>query len=138
MSAMLHTSAPTLALGRVTPRARRAACAAAPQPHTQRLSRSGAALPPAPRRAARARRGVQHVAPHAALLRRTVGASESPLDLTEENVEQVLLDARVELKQMFDEAMGMTGALAPPRLLRDARLAHAACVALPRRHVHAG
>jgi len=36
--------------------------------------------------------------------------STEQLDLTEENIEIVLADARVELMQMFDETVGMTGA----------------------------
>lgn len=37
--------------------------------------------------------------------------STEQLDLTEENIEIVLADARVELMQMFDETVGMTGRL---------------------------
>jgi len=111
MAAALHSPACALVPGSVTPRPRRAAYVASPQLQAQRLSRSGAVLPSAPQRAVRARHGVLVVAPRAAPLRRTVGASGPQLDLTEENVEQVLLDARVELKQMFDEQMGMTGSL---------------------------
>lgn len=36
-------------------------------------------------------------------------AQVEPLDLTEENVEQVLLDARSELLQLFDVSVGITG-----------------------------
>ena len=36
-------------------------------------------------------------------------ASTEQLELTEENIEIVLADARVELMQMFDESVGMTG-----------------------------
>ncbi|XP_021896905.1 uncharacterized protein LOC110813929 [Carica papaya] len=32
-----------------------------------------------------------------------------PLDLTEENIQQVLADARVELGQLFDTSVGITG-----------------------------
>lgn len=38
-----------------------------------------------------------------------VTASLSPLDLTEDNVRQVLADARVELAQIFDNSVGITG-----------------------------
>lgn len=38
-----------------------------------------------------------------------VSAATQPLDLTEENVEKVLADARVELAQLFDESVGITG-----------------------------
>ncbi|KMZ76327.1 hypothetical protein ZOSMA_103G00330 [Zostera marina] len=36
-------------------------------------------------------------------------ASSGPLDLTEENVEQVLVDARTKFGQIFDTSVGMTG-----------------------------
>ncbi|XP_038723778.1 uncharacterized protein LOC120015423 isoform X2 [Tripterygium wilfordii] len=39
-------------------------------------------------------------------------ASQSPLDLTEDNVTQVLADARVELAQIFDNSVGITVGLA--------------------------
>ncbi|CAI9088980.1 OLC1v1023455C1 [Oldenlandia corymbosa var. corymbosa] len=39
----------------------------------------------------------------------SVSASNSPLDLTEDNIEQVLADARVELAQLFDVSVGITG-----------------------------
>ncbi|XP_027171050.1 uncharacterized protein LOC113770697 isoform X2 [Coffea eugenioides] len=39
----------------------------------------------------------------------SVSASLSPLDLTEDNIKQVLADARVELGQLFDDSVGMTG-----------------------------
>ena len=42
-------------------------------------------------------------------------SSNEQLDLTEENIAIVLQDARVELMQMFDETVGMTGA--PPSML---------------------
>jgi hypothetical protein len=82
--------APAFALSpsTATLRPRRAACGAAAQLRAQR-PKSGVVL---------------------AASRRTVCAAGPPLDLTEENVEQVLLDARSELGQMFDEQMGMTGA----------------------------
>lgn len=32
-----------------------------------------------------------------------------PLDLTEENIDKVLADARVELAQLFDTSVGITG-----------------------------
>lgn len=32
-----------------------------------------------------------------------------PLDLTEDNIRQVLADARVELGQLFDDSVGITG-----------------------------
>eukprot|EP00897_Mesotaenium_endlicherianum_P001121 jgi/Mesen1/11009/ME000098S10403 len=35
--------------------------------------------------------------------------AEPELELTEENIEQALLDARKELLQLFDESVGMTG-----------------------------
>lgn len=34
-----------------------------------------------------------------------------PLDLTEDNVKQALVDARAELGQIFDTSVGMTGLL---------------------------
>lgn len=34
---------------------------------------------------------------------------QQPLDLTEDNVRQVLADARVELSQLFDDSVGITG-----------------------------
>ncbi|KAI6674085.1 hypothetical protein NL676_001991 [Syzygium grande] len=37
------------------------------------------------------------------------GAPSPPLDLTEENIRLVLADARVELGQIFDTSVGMTG-----------------------------
>ncbi|GMI93028.1 hypothetical protein HRI_002972000 [Hibiscus trionum] len=37
------------------------------------------------------------------------GVPLPPLDLTEENIELVLADARVELGQIFDTSVGMTG-----------------------------
>ncbi|KAL8506237.1 hypothetical protein ACS0TY_017197 [Phlomoides rotata] len=39
----------------------------------------------------------------------TVSASFAPLDLTEENIEQVLADARTELGQLFDTSVNITG-----------------------------
>ncbi|KAH9624461.1 hypothetical protein KSS87_008151 [Heliosperma pusillum] len=39
----------------------------------------------------------------------TISAGLKPLDLTEENVETVLLDARAELAQLFDGSVGITG-----------------------------
>lgn len=36
-------------------------------------------------------------------------SSTPPLDLTEDNVRQVLADARVELAQIFDSSVGITG-----------------------------
>ncbi|KAG9448877.1 hypothetical protein H6P81_008842 [Aristolochia fimbriata] len=39
----------------------------------------------------------------------SVSAAYSPLDLTEENVREVLLDARTEFAQIFDTSAGMTG-----------------------------
>jgi hypothetical protein len=36
-------------------------------------------------------------------------SSPPPLDLTEDNVAQVLADARVELAQIFDSSVGITG-----------------------------
>jgi hypothetical protein len=41
---------------------------------------------------------------------RSAAAAGAELDLTEENVTLVLLEAREELSQMFDEKLGMTGA----------------------------
>lgn len=41
-------------------------------------------------------------------------ASAEQLELTEENIEIVLQDARVELLQMFDESVGMTAETALP------------------------
>ncbi|KAL3508913.1 hypothetical protein ACH5RR_028314 [Cinchona calisaya] len=38
-----------------------------------------------------------------------ISASLSPLDLTEDNVKQVLADARIELGQLFDDSVGITG-----------------------------
>lgn len=38
-----------------------------------------------------------------------ISASLSPLDLTEDNIKKVLADARVELGQLFDDSVGMTG-----------------------------
>ena len=43
------------------------------------------------------------------LLPIVVSAAMQPLDLTEENVEKVLADARVELAQLFDNSVGITG-----------------------------
>ncbi|XP_022877410.1 uncharacterized protein LOC111395591 [Olea europaea var. sylvestris] len=40
---------------------------------------------------------------------RAISASISPLDLTEDNIKQVLDDARVELAQLFDTSVGITG-----------------------------
>ncbi|KAL2496631.1 persulfide dioxygenase ETHE1-like protein [Forsythia ovata] len=40
---------------------------------------------------------------------RAISASISPLDLTEDNIKQVLDDARVELAQLFDNSVGITG-----------------------------
>ncbi|KAL5848678.1 hypothetical protein ACOSQ3_006729 [Xanthoceras sorbifolium] len=37
------------------------------------------------------------------------GVPLPPLDLTEDNVRQVLADARVEFAQLFDKSVGMTG-----------------------------
>lgn len=37
-------------------------------------------------------------------------SSPPPLDLTEDNVRQVLVEARAELAQIFDASVGMTGA----------------------------
>lgn len=34
---------------------------------------------------------------------------QQPLDLTEDNIRQVLGDARVELAQLFDDSVGITG-----------------------------
>ncbi|CAK9151814.1 unnamed protein product [Ilex paraguariensis] len=39
----------------------------------------------------------------------SISASFAPLDLTEDNVNRVLADARVELGQLFDTSIGMTG-----------------------------
>ncbi|KAK9742605.1 hypothetical protein RND81_03G185200 [Saponaria officinalis] len=39
----------------------------------------------------------------------SVSAAMQPLDLTEENVETVLKDARAELAQLFDGSVGITG-----------------------------
>lgn len=36
-------------------------------------------------------------------------ATQEPLDLTPENVERVLIDARSELLQLFDTSVGITG-----------------------------
>ncbi|XAR68226.1 hypothetical protein NMG60_11003288 [Bertholletia excelsa] len=41
--------------------------------------------------------------------RRTISAALPPLDLTEDNVKRVLADARVELGQLFDGSVGITG-----------------------------
>ncbi|XP_021775263.1 uncharacterized protein LOC110739117 [Chenopodium quinoa] len=38
-----------------------------------------------------------------------VSAAMQPLDMTEENIEMVLPDARVELAQLFDREVGITG-----------------------------
>ncbi|XP_057461814.1 uncharacterized protein LOC130752040 isoform X2 [Actinidia eriantha] len=38
-----------------------------------------------------------------------IKASHQPLDLTEDNVKQVLADARVEFEHVFDTSAGMTG-----------------------------
>ncbi|CAO2834365.1 unnamed protein product [Amaranthus hypochondriacus] len=53
-----------------------------------------------PTNARRARRQLPVVA---------VSAAMQPLDLTEENIEKVLEDSRVELAQLFDTSVGMTG-----------------------------
>ncbi|KAK4364015.1 hypothetical protein RND71_015373 [Anisodus tanguticus] len=39
----------------------------------------------------------------------TISASLSPLDLTEDNIIQVLEDAKAELAQLFDTSVGITG-----------------------------
>lgn len=39
----------------------------------------------------------------------TFSASSAPLDLTEENIEQVLAEARIELAQLFDASVNITG-----------------------------
>ncbi|XP_072978061.1 uncharacterized protein [Typha angustifolia] len=39
----------------------------------------------------------------------TISASLPPLDLTEDNIRQVLVDARSELGQIFDAEVGITG-----------------------------
>ncbi|KAL0320503.1 UNVERIFIED_CONTAM: hypothetical protein Sradi_5311800 [Sesamum radiatum] len=38
-----------------------------------------------------------------------ISASLGPLDLTEDNIKQVLDDARVELAQLFDSSVNITG-----------------------------
>ncbi|KAI3465943.1 hypothetical protein Pfo_022606 [Paulownia fortunei] len=38
-----------------------------------------------------------------------VSASFAPLDLTEDNIKQVLADARIELAQLFDTSVNITG-----------------------------
>ncbi|XP_057796086.1 uncharacterized protein LOC131012193 isoform X2 [Salvia miltiorrhiza] len=38
-----------------------------------------------------------------------ISASSAPLDLTEENIEQVLTDAKTELGQLFDTSVNITG-----------------------------
>ncbi|KAA8524928.1 hypothetical protein F0562_011434 [Nyssa sinensis] len=40
---------------------------------------------------------------------RAISASLPPLDLTEDNIKQVLADARIEFGQIFDSSVGMTG-----------------------------
>lgn len=112
---LVMARAPACALSRsaATLRPRRVACGAAAQLRAQRL-KSGLVL---------------------AASRRTASAAGPPLDLTEENVEQVLLDARSELGQMFDEQMGMTGAR---RAARRATVWSQAADCVRRRHVHAG
>ncbi|KAJ8485010.1 hypothetical protein OPV22_017495 [Ensete ventricosum] len=39
----------------------------------------------------------------------TISAALPPLDLTEENIRQVLIDARSEFAQLFDTSVGITG-----------------------------
>ncbi|KNA22151.1 hypothetical protein SOVF_036740 [Spinacia oleracea] len=39
----------------------------------------------------------------------TVSAAIQPLDMTEENIEKVLGDAKIELAQLFDKEVGITG-----------------------------
>ncbi|XP_077222790.1 uncharacterized protein LOC143856450 [Tasmannia lanceolata] len=39
----------------------------------------------------------------------SISAALPPLDLTEDNVRQVLIDARTEFAQIFDTSVGMTG-----------------------------
>nr|XP_010928174.1 uncharacterized protein LOC105050026 isoform X2 [Elaeis guineensis] len=39
----------------------------------------------------------------------TITAALPPLDLTEDNIRQVLIDARSELAQIFDSSVGITG-----------------------------
>lgn len=39
----------------------------------------------------------------------TISAAQPPLDLTEDNVRQVLADARVQFEQIFDTSVGITG-----------------------------
>ncbi|KAL1562844.1 hypothetical protein AAHA92_05374 [Salvia divinorum] len=38
-----------------------------------------------------------------------ISASSAPLDLTEDNIEQVLIDAKTELGQLFDTSVNITG-----------------------------
>ncbi|KAH7387064.1 hypothetical protein KP509_16G003200 [Ceratopteris richardii] len=42
-------------------------------------------------------------------IRSSSGAGHEPLDLTPDNVERVLIDARSELLQLFDTSVGITG-----------------------------
>lgn len=94
--------------------------AAPPRCHAQRRAVKRAAQP-APRRAPApalplalrpaAQPGCRAARTRAAASPRwRCAAASNVLDLTEENVDQVLLDAREELSQMFDEELGMTGA----------------------------
>ncbi|XP_010036675.2 uncharacterized protein LOC104425636 [Eucalyptus grandis] len=66
------------------------------RPPKLRLGSSARSLPP-PRRL--------RLAPAAA----AAGVPSPPLDLTEENIRLVLADARVELAQIFDTSVGITG-----------------------------
>ncbi|XP_058114459.1 uncharacterized protein LOC131257682 isoform X2 [Magnolia sinica] len=47
--------------------------------------------------------------PSRTIRRSPISAALPPLDLTEENIRQVLLDARSEFAQIFDTSVGMTG-----------------------------
>ncbi|KAK3405794.1 hypothetical protein EUGRSUZ_K02034 [Eucalyptus grandis] len=70
------------------------------RPPKLRLGSSARSLPP-PRRL--------RLAPAAA----AAGVPSPPLDLTEENIRLVLADARVELAQIFDTSVGITGDINP-------------------------
>ncbi|XP_030441850.2 uncharacterized protein LOC115664045 isoform X1 [Syzygium oleosum] len=78
----------------LAPRTVRNYCRSSIWPPKLRLRSSARSLPPRPR-------PVQAAA--------AAGVPSPPLDLTEENIRLVLADARVELAQIFDTSVGMTG-----------------------------
>ncbi|KAK2632276.1 hypothetical protein EUGRSUZ_L01778 [Eucalyptus grandis] len=82
----------------LTPRTARSYGRSSIRPPKLRLGSSARSLPPPPPRRIR-------LVPAAA----AAGVPSPPLDLTEENIRLVLADARVELAQIFDTSVGITG-----------------------------